>query len=146
MSAVRVEIDTCDLAVSIRAILVALEKKVRAVVVVGVSTFLIVQDEVGIFVRLSLRRFDFVARRGQVARRGNRRAVVAVAVVALIARVFELERALSGDRFNQLRRENIWSGHAKGPGIGGTDRSDSAWLSVGPVAFVSEGRRSRQKT
>ena len=78
VGSVGVEIDPRD--VALHAGLVALEEEVASVVVVRVGSVLVIEDEVGVLVRLGFRSLDVVARRLHRARRGKKRAIVVVAI------------------------------------------------------------------
>src|SRR5262245_9960236 len=99
----------------------ALEEEMSTVVVVGISALLIVQDQIGVLVGFGLGGFALVPGGGQVARCRNGWAIVAVAVVALVAGILEFERTLGDDGCDQLRRENVRSGHSNRFGIGRSD-------------------------
>ena len=120
-----VEVDARDVGAGGRAELVALVEEVRAVVVLRIGAVLALDDEVGVLVRLALRRLDVVARGLHVARRRNHRPVVVVAVPARQRRrVLERGRALRHRRLAPLRRELVGQRDARGLRVGGAGVGD----------------------
>src|SRR5262245_5177428 len=95
MSSVSVKVDASDLALTVWAILMTLKKKVRPVVIVGIRAALVLEHEVGILVGLCLGGLNLVNRGRQVARCGDLRPVVTIAIVAAGVRgIFQLPGTL----------------------------------------------------
>ena len=80
MRAIGIQVDTCDNPLAIPSCLMPLKQKMRAVVVVGIHSMEPLQDEIGILVRLRLRRLDCARGRWAITWSRKHRTVNAVSI------------------------------------------------------------------
>ena len=69
MRAIGMEVDACDDALTIDSIFMLLEQKVPTVVVERIRAMEPLQHEIGVLIRLRLRRLDFVRGGGEITGR-----------------------------------------------------------------------------
>src|SRR5262249_44637526 len=82
MSAIGVEVHAGDVAMTAGATFMTLKEEVRAIVIIGIGAFLILENKVGVLIRFGLSGFYLVNGRGQISGHRDWRCVVVVAVVA----------------------------------------------------------------